>query len=214
MHWLKKRLSMGVYPTVSRAQSREAREQARRKLAAGVDPSAEKKEARAARAVAETNTFEAEARVWHAFWSVNKSERHAGYVLTRLEADAFTELGAMPLDGLTAPHFIRMIRKIEERGAGFIAKRVYQTCNQVMRYAVVNGLRDRNPCADVKPSDAPQPRDKGHFARNHTDHQAGPAHAPTEAHQVEHRQAFRSPLFCVLVCRIEAHEKCRHHQKN
>mgnify|MGYP003439591247 FL=1 len=160
-----KRLSLGVYPSVSLAQAREDRDQARKQLAAGVDPSAEKKQARAARVVADANTFEAVARAWHAFWSTNKSERHAGYVLTRIEADVFPELGALPLDALTAPHFIRVIRKIEERGAGDIAKRVYQTCNQVMRYAVANGLHDRNPCADVKPSDALKPRDKGHFAR-------------------------------------------------
>lgn len=160
-----KRLSLGVFPAVSLAEAREGRDQARKLLSAGMDPSEQRRQEKATRAVNNANTFEAVARAWHAFWSVNKSERHAGYVMARLEADVFPEIGRMPLDALTAPHFIRTARKIEERGAMDLAKRAFQTCGQVMRYAVAHGLHDRNPCADIRPSDALKPRDKGHYAR-------------------------------------------------
>ena len=57
------------------------------------------------------------------------------------------------MDELTAPAFVRLAKGIEARGAADIARRVLQTCGQVMRYAVAHGLADRNPVADVKPGD-------------------------------------------------------------
>lgn len=37
-----------------------------------------------------------EARRWHKHWAVNKTKRHADYVLKRLEADVFPEFGRLP----------------------------------------------------------------------------------------------------------------------
>jgi integrase len=58
-----------------------------------------------------------------------------------------------------------VVKKIESRGASDIAKRTYQTCGQVFRYAVAHGLCERNPAKDIKPSDALKPRQEKNFAR-------------------------------------------------
>ena len=58
-----------------------------------------------------------------------------------------------------------MAKKIEARGVGELARRVLETCGQVMRYAVGHGLVERNPVADVKPSDVLKPRTVTNFAR-------------------------------------------------
>jgi integrase len=58
-----------------------------------------------------------------------------------------------------------MAKGIEARGAVDIAKRSLQTCGQVLRYAVAHGIIERNPAADVKPSDALKPRKKENYAR-------------------------------------------------
>ncbi|MDR3426671.1 phage integrase central domain-containing protein [Silvimonas sp.] len=57
------------------------------------------------------------------------------------------------------------VKKIEARGALDIAKRALQTCGQIMRYAVAHGYAQRNPAADVKPSDALKPTCKTNYAR-------------------------------------------------
>ena len=57
------------------------------------------------------------------------------------------------------------IKKIESRGALDIAKRALTTCNQIMRYAVTHGLAERNPAADIKPSDVLKPTKKTNYAR-------------------------------------------------
>ena len=87
-----KRLALGVYPAVSLAQAREARDDARKLLKDGADPSQLRREAKVASAFDQANTFEAVARLWWAHWKDGKSERHAAYAIKRLEADAFPVL--------------------------------------------------------------------------------------------------------------------------
>jgi integrase len=160
-----KRLALGVYPDVSLAQARKARDQAREALAKGDDPAQLKREAKLTRAINDANTFEAVARQWHEHWKGPKSPCHADYVLRRLEADVFPAFGGRPMASVSAPALLAMAKAIEARGAVDIAKRSLQTCGQIMRYAVAHGLIERNPAADVKPSDALKPHKKTNYAR-------------------------------------------------
>lgn len=58
-----------------------------------------------------------------------------------------------------------MVKKIASRGSLDIAKRSFQTCGQIFRYAIAHGLASRNPAADIKPSDILVTRKKTNFAR-------------------------------------------------
>jgi integrase len=160
-----KRLAVGVYPMVGLAGARKVRDTARAQLAAGIDPSEAKQEAKRVGLAKSEIAFERIARLWWNDWKGNKAERHAGYVITRLEADAFPLIGTKPVDELTAPAFVRMAKGIESRGAADIARRVLQTCGQIMRYAVAHGHAERNPVADVRPGDVLQARRQVNFAR-------------------------------------------------
>lgn len=162
-----KRLALGVYPETSLAQARLDRDKARLVLKDGDDPVQVKKDAKMARRVAIGTTFKVVATSWWEHWKSTRSQRHADYVLRRLELDVFPELGGKPVADILAPHILAMVKKIEARGAVDIAKRCYQTCGQVFRYAVAHGLTDRNPCADVKPSDILKPHKVENFARLH-----------------------------------------------
>lgn len=160
-----KRLALGIYPAVSLGQARRERDAARALLSTGADPSAAKRDAKLVARLAIGNTFEAVARSWYESWKGARSERHAAYVLRRLELDAFPAIGSKSVSDITAPQLLAMAKKIEARGALDIAQRVLQTCGQVFRYAVAHGLAERNPAADVKPGDALTPRRKSHYAR-------------------------------------------------
>jgi integrase len=153
--------ALGVYPVVSLAEARVKHREGRNILANGIDPMVVEK----AKAESETLTFEVVAQRWHAHWAPDRSERHATYVSKRLSADVFPEIGSSPVSGLSATDFRKAVQKIQERGALDIAKRALQTCNQIMRYAVANGLTDRNPVADVKPGDILRARRKRNYAR-------------------------------------------------
>jgi len=152
-----KTLALGVYPDVSLAKARDRHQKARELLAEGVDPCVEKQ--------ATGKTFETVAREWHGHWKSGRHERHAHYVLKRLEADVFPEIGSRPLEELQASSFRDAVLKIERRGALDIAKRVLQTCGQIMRYAVAHDFATHNPVAGMKPSDILKPHKRRNFPR-------------------------------------------------
>lgn len=160
-----KRLSLGVYPTVSLAMARQERDRARALLAAGVDPSIERQESKAAGAAAIDSTFEAVARAWHAQWMAARTDHHADYVMRRLQADVFPDLGLKQIADITAPMLVRVAKKIEGRGALDIAKRSLQTCGQIFRYGVAHGFITRNPASDIRPADVLASRTSTNYAR-------------------------------------------------
>jgi len=164
-----KRLAIGIYPAISLAAARKARDEGRAQLVSGIDPGEIKRDAKLASGLKSEIAFEKVARLWWTDWSANKAERHADYVIKRLEADAFPAIGAKPVTELTAPAFVRMAKAIEARGAADIARRVLQTCGQIMRYAAGHGITSRNPVADVRPGDVLKARRQTNFARIDTE---------------------------------------------
>jgi integrase len=160
-----KRLALGVFPAVSLAEARRKRDKAKADLAVGGDPGQIKKVAKLTRSLLDATTFEKVARQWWEHWRGPRSPRHSDYVIRRLEADVFPALGPRPISSITAPQLLAMAKRIESRGALDIAKRALQTCGQILRFAVAHGVIERNPSADVKPSDALRPRRKENYAR-------------------------------------------------
>ncbi|HEY4074682.1 MAG TPA: integrase arm-type DNA-binding domain-containing protein, partial [Herbaspirillum sp.] len=155
-------MALGVYPEVTLAEAREAHQTVRKLLATGTDPMAERKQ-QALTTVG--TTFAQVARQWWEHWSPSRSERHAEYVLRRLEGDIFPLLGHRPIDDVQAPELVRMTKAIEERGALDIAKRSLQTCGQIFRYAIAHGLAIRNPATEIRPGDILIARKKQNYAR-------------------------------------------------
>jgi integrase len=160
-----KMLSIGVYPDVSLKEARNQHARLKELLAQGINPSENRQEEKQQAAIAAANSFESVARLWWNHWKHDKAERHVGYTIRRLEADAFPVIGHKPVNEITAAQFIAMVRKVESRGALDIAKRVLTMCGQVMRYAVAHGLAERNPAADIKPSDVLKPAKKTNHKR-------------------------------------------------
>jgi len=160
-----KMLSIGTYPEVTLKDARILRVTASDLLKQGIDPSLHRQEQKQQQAIAASNSFESVARLWWNHWKSGKSERHAGYTIRRLEADIFPVIGNKPITEITAPILIMVIKKIESRDALDIAKRALTTFGQIMRYAVAHGLAERNPAADIKPSDVLKPTTKTNYAR-------------------------------------------------
>jgi integrase len=152
-----KTLALGIYPDVSIAKARDRHREARQKLAAGIDPSAEKQSS--------AKTFETVAREWHAHWKTGRTPGYAHYVLKRLEADIFPELGALPVSTIPTSAFREAAQKIEQRGATEIGRRALQNCSQIMRYAVAHDLAAHNSAADIKPRDVLKRRKRRNLPR-------------------------------------------------
>jgi integrase len=160
-----KLLSLGAYPEIGLRDARDRRDDARRKIANTIDPGQERKDLKAAQEVATELMFENVARAWWTNWAPTRTDRHAQTVLRRLETDVFPALGALSVASITAPQVLAVSLAIEKRGAYDLAKRAYQTCGQVLRFAVARGFAERNVTADVKPGDALRPTKKVNYAR-------------------------------------------------
>ncbi|QSX77479.1 tyrosine-type recombinase/integrase [Agrilutibacter solisilvae] len=141
-------LSLGTYPETTLADARTRRDAARRQLAGGIDPGESRKAAKAAGVERSANSFEVVAREWLA--KRNWVEGYRVKVAAWLANDVFPWIGDRPVMSLTAPDFLKVARRVEDRGAVESAHRILQNCGQVMRYAIATGRAERNPVADLR----------------------------------------------------------------
>jgi len=145
-----KTLALGVYSETSLKLAREKCDAARELLTRGIDPSVHKKAAKHAAIAAVTNNFELVSREWHAKFKVKWTEDHAKRLLTRLEHDVFPYLGNRPINEITAPELLQVMRRIEVRGVIDTLHRVLQNCGQIFRYGIATGRCDRDPSGDLR----------------------------------------------------------------
>ncbi len=145
-------LTFGSYPAVSLEQARKMREEARTQKAVGVDPGVARREEKAERTTRAKNTFEAVTREWmdvHAT-KVKPQTLHIYKVL--LEKSVFPLIGKRPIRDMKAPDFLEMLRRLEEQGQLYSAKRISIVCGLIMRFAVATGRADIDPLPSLRGS--------------------------------------------------------------
>ncbi len=145
-----KTLALGSYPDTGLKEARERHAAARKILAAGVDPNENRKNETAAKKLSAANSFELVAREWWQSYMKSKADSHKEKVIRRFELYVFPWLGKKPISEITAPQFLEVIKRIEKQNIAETAKRTLQTAGQVFRYAVQNGMIERDITADLK----------------------------------------------------------------
>ncbi|MBT0958664.1 tyrosine-type recombinase/integrase [Alphaproteobacteria bacterium KMM 3653] len=138
-------LSIGVYPDVSLAQARKAKEAARANVAAGVDPSEAKQEEKRLRQEAKGQTFE---KIGAAFLAKQRKEGKSAATLSKTEYHlklANRDIGRKPITEITAPMILKTLRKVEAKGNYETAHRLRARIGSVFRYAVASGIAETDP---------------------------------------------------------------------
>lgn len=158
----RKTLALGVYPDVSLAKARKRRDEARELLADGIDPGQHKRDKKLEQVIAATNTFETVARQWLAKTAANRAAITQEKVTAWLEHNVFPFIGSKPISIIGPRDVLAAVRLIEERGAFDSAHRIKQICGQVFRFAVAEGVAERDVTADLRGALAAVP--KGHYA--------------------------------------------------
>lgn len=156
-----KMMGLGAYPTVTLAKARERREDARRLLANGIDPTAHKQAEKTAQS-ALAHTFEELAREWYAYNSPRWATSTAAKALQYLEADILPVIGLRPVQDVTRPELVALVRKVEKRGALNVAGKIRQWLSQIFRYGLAKGSVESNPATDLDVVAAIAPRTKNH----------------------------------------------------
>jgi integrase len=142
-----KTLALGVYPSVSLADARNHRDEAKKLLSRSIDPTVQRK---ADKQAAKDNTFRAVAEE-----VVAKMEREgrAQATLTKkrwLLDFAFPVFGDRPVAQITASELLALLREIESRGLYETARRLRSTCGMVFRFAIATGRAERDPSSDLR----------------------------------------------------------------
>lgn len=145
-----KTLALGVFPYISLKEARSRREAAKTLLASGTDPSEDKKAALRKRKLEEGNSFEAVAREWFDARKDGWTPAYSDRIWRRIEADLFPICGTQPVNRIEPPDLLDAIRKVEQRGAIVLAKRLLQVAGQIFRFAVASGRATRDPSQDLK----------------------------------------------------------------
>ena len=156
-----KMISLGVYPTITLADARSRRDDARKLVAEGKNPSEVRKEQKIALQTESESAFEKIATEWHQMKSTKWSEGYASDIMEAFQNDIFPYVGTRPVGEIKPLELLNVLRKIEKRGALEKMRKVRQRCSEVFRYAIATGRAEFNPAADL--SSALEVHQSNHF---------------------------------------------------
>ncbi|WP_449547572.1 tyrosine-type recombinase/integrase [Lelliottia amnigena] len=144
-----KMISLGVYPTITLADARSRRDDARKLVAEGKNPSEVRKEQKIALQTESESAFEKIATEWHQMKSAKWSVGYASDIMEAFQNDIFPYVGTRPVGEIKLLELLNVLRKIEKRGALEKMRKVRQRSSEVFRYAIATGRAEFNPAADL-----------------------------------------------------------------
>ncbi len=145
-----KTLALGVYPMVGLADARQKTMEAKTMVAQGIDPSATKKQAKDKRDG--KFNFKNIARLWRNESVENKewTRQHELKAWRTLDVNIFPYIGDKDIKDITAPELKEVLKKMEQRGATELLKKVKQRCSAVFNYAISDGYERQQPNISIE----------------------------------------------------------------
>jgi integrase len=143
-----KMISFGSYPEVDLGAAREKRTEARKQVAAGIDPSAHRQARKAQLRAPAGETFKLVAEEY----LLGRGDVDPGTVDTarrRLERHIYPTLGNTPVNAVSAPALLVVLREIEAGGSNETAHRTRALCSRVFRHAIATGRAKRDVAHDL-----------------------------------------------------------------
>jgi len=141
--------SIGAYPSVTLADARSYRADARVLLAKQIDPQEHQQEQLRSSLEAKTNTFQLVAERW---WNVKKASVTGDYaedIWRSLERDVLPAIGDIGITDIKAHTLVQAVQPVQARGALETVRRLCQRINEVMVYAQNTGLIDAVPSINI-----------------------------------------------------------------
>ncbi|WP_316672904.1 phage integrase central domain-containing protein [uncultured Tolumonas sp.] len=139
--------SIGKYPDIGLSEAREQHRKARSLVVQGTHPAHHRQAERLVAFAENENTFEAVAREWIAKKGINWSPYYRSQIENFLTADMFPDLGKRPIRSVTAAHLLKILHRVEDRGASSVALLLRQWSSAIFRYAVATLRADSDPAA-------------------------------------------------------------------
>jgi hypothetical protein len=142
-------LSFGSYPSVSLANVRTQRKEARELLAQNIAPKKHREEEIQKKRFALNNSFKSVFDELFAIKETNVTAKQSKLIQRAFENHLFKELGAIPIGELKPQRVIEVVKKVEAQGKNDLAKRLCSRINEVMNYAANTGRIGLNPLSGI-----------------------------------------------------------------
>ncbi|WP_017446203.1 integrase domain-containing protein [Gayadomonas joobiniege] len=143
-------IGLGTYPAVSLADARTQTIEYRSLLAKGVDPKSYRNSSIANNKQLTENKLIMIARRWFDLKKDEVTKDYAEDIWRSLENHIFPTLADTPINQITAPEVISILKPLEAKGSLETVKRVTQRLNEIMVYAVNSGLIPANPLTNIR----------------------------------------------------------------
>ena len=159
-----KTLALGVFPDTTLAMARSKRAEARTLLASHQDPSVAKRKAKAAAKQKHDNTFQSVAEKWLETTASQRKANTDAKLKSWLSRDVMPQLGHLPISEIKTTDILVALRKMEARGVYDSVLRVKQIISRIMKFAVREGLVERDPTYELQGPDTFKSKPTKHHA--------------------------------------------------
>lgn len=142
-------ISLGTYPSVTLADARKKKREARELLAKDIDPKSHREEAAALAKEELENTFGKVADKWLILKRQQVKAETANHAWRNLERHVLPELAHIPIQLVKPKMVIDILNPIASKGSLETVKRLCRNINEIMRQGVASGLIEVNYLADI-----------------------------------------------------------------
>ncbi|MGV1944920.1 MULTISPECIES: tyrosine-type recombinase/integrase [unclassified Agrobacterium] len=140
-----KNLTLGTYPDMKLVEARDLRDDAKRRLRKGEDPAIVKEDVSSA----PVRTFQEMYNEWFEKKKNRWSEGQSIRIASRMKRNVMADLGPLDITKIDADTILRVLRKIEDRDAVDMAKRVRQSVANVFQYCQGLGVIAVDPTVNM-----------------------------------------------------------------
>lgn len=134
-------IGLGSYPETSLTAARTGASKKRERLAQGLDPVEERRIERQEKKAAKRGSFKAIAEEWYAHKAKGWATETARKAREMLDDYLFPKLATKPIAEIATADIKPVLLYIHERGPR-LAVKARQYCNQIIEYAIQEGLRE------------------------------------------------------------------------
>ncbi len=153
-------MTLGHYPNMSLLDARQARDANKQLLKEGINP---KNSNKLVSTSIDSVTFKQMFEQWHTHKTDEWSNGYAIDVKQRAESYLLPFIGNHPIDEVSTPQMLTLLKKIEDKGVLDTLSKIKSIANSVFTYSVALGIITTNPVRDLS-SDAFKKKPNKHYA--------------------------------------------------